>query len=274
MSASTLYWTGGANDSSFMNSANWNTARDGSGSALAPGAGGAGDTLYIENGNQVINGATTGISVLNLFITFGGSVGSAATPLNIAVTGTLTVRTGAQNHYIAAVSAGTIVLADIKQTGTGKVFLAGPGAYTTINWGSNSQVDIGATTAVTTAQGSGGIMTAAANATAFTTLTVAGGQVFTYRGATTANIGGSLTNLGTAAAITTANILPAGRHQNWSSSTVGRSVVYPGGVASSVGSPYQATITDRTTFEGAKNYYEAGNVTFTNAATVVGQQAA
>lgn len=277
MAASTLYWTGGAGDNAFMTAGNWNTQRDGAGSALAPGAGGAGDTLFIEDETATITGGVTGISVLNLTVSHLGGLGVAGTPLNIAVTGTLTIRTQAGSHYIAAVSAGTIATTSIQQTGPGKVWLSGPGAYTTVRVGSNCQVDISTNAAVTTLEQSGGVVEAAYNATVFTTATAAGGTLKTARGATTAYIIGTMKTLGAACVVTTAHV--HGKlivHSTAISgattvATIGTSICYPQGLATAEGSPYAAIVTDRKNYEGSKNFLNSPNITFTNSAVPIGQ---
>lgn len=272
MAASTLYFTGGANNGTFMDANNWNTARDGSGSALAPGAGGAGDTLYIENTSQIINGAATGISIADMYLSFGGSLGSAGTPLAIVCTGTIRVRTSNGTHYIAATAAGTIATVSVQKTGTGKLYLAGSGAITTIYIGEGCDVDVGATAAVTTLK-SAGKVEAAANATAFTTCEVASGSLVSYRGATTLNSSGSTTFKGLAAAITTLNVYKNGDHKHWSSSTITTSNVKPGGRATGKGSPYQFTVTNRESYGGGYNFLDSVNVTFTNPQIDIGEGA-
>lgn len=264
----TLYWTGGANNGTWTDANNWNPNRDGSGVAAAPAGG---DTLFIEQTNQTINGLDTGHQYASVTISFGGNIGSSASPVRFTATGTVTIRTTAGTHYLAATSAGTIVKVHVAQTGTGKVYLAGPGAITTLSVGGNAQWELAANCAVTTLETAGGSGLALANGTAFTTANLYGGSVESYRGVTTATIAplATLKTQGNAAAITTAIVL--GKHINWSSSTVANSNVGPQGEATAKGSPYACTVTDRKTFEGGKNYIDSPNVTFTNSAVPIGQ---
>ncbi len=271
MAASTLYWTGGANNGTFSDANNWNTARDGSGSALAPGAGGAGDTLYVEQTSQTINGADTGISILNMFVSFAGNIGTAAAPLRFTCTGTVTIASSGGTHYIAATSAATIANVAIRSTGVGKVWLSGPGAITTITVGESCQFDIASNTAVTSLFCASGVGDVAANGTAITTLTAGrSASITTYRGVTTLENEGTVKTLGNAAAITTAKTFGGGFLQHYSSSTITTSDVRSGGTATAKGSPNNATVTNRTTYQGGKNFIDSSNVTFTNTATVIG----
>lgn len=255
---STWYWTGGANDNTFGTAANWNAARDGSGAAGPPIGG---DSIVIENTNQTINGVATGLSLVDVTISNGGNIGSAGTPLTMQITGTLTIRTSAGTHYIGATAATAIVTTQIKQTGSGKVYLTGPGTFTTILIGSNCQVDISTTAAFTTLKASGGSTDIGNHATDITLLEVHGGSVRCRRPIVTAHITGNLISEGVDAAVTTANVYANGKHTNWTSSTVTTSDVRPGATASAKGSPYAATITNRTSYEGSKNYIDSGNVT-------------
>ncbi len=264
---STFYWTGGANDNTWATAGNWNTVRDGSGTGGPPIGG---DTIVVDQTNQAINGAATALSYANVTIAFGGSIGSAGTPLTFVCPGTVTVRTQSANIYLGVTAAGTIVTLDVKSTGTGTCYLTGPGACTNVLWSTSANVDISANCAVTTAQGAGGRMTAAANATPFTTLDVGGGTVDTYRPITTANVQGKLTTKGNSCAVATVNVFSGGQHFNWTSSTVTASKVLPGGYASSISSPFQATVSARTNFEGSKNYVDCSNVTIGSTA-VIGQ---
>lgn len=271
MAASTLYWTGAAGDNAFMTAGNWNTARDGSGSSLAPGAGGAGDTLYIENTNAAISGAATGISIADMYLSFGGSLGTAGTPLTIVCTGTIRVRTSNGTHYIAATAAGTIATVSVQKTGTGKVYLGGTGAFTTIRVGPQCFVDIGSGCAVTTVK-SAGVVDIANNTTDLTTLEVVDGTTTSLRPATTLNNGGGTSIMkGLDAAVTTLNVWNKGKHYHWSSSTISTSNVKPGGFATAKGSAYQCTVTDRESYEGGFNFSDSVNVTFTNSAIVIGE---
>lgn len=265
----TRYWTGGANNGTFSDANNWNTARDGSGSSGAPAGT---DTLFIEAGNQTINGADTALAFAAVTISFGGNIGTGASPLRFTCTGTVTVRTTGGNHYLAVTSAGTIVKIHVAQTQGGKVYIAGPGAVTTLSAGASVQCDVSADCAITTLESAGGFVAIAANATAITTGNIFGGTVESYRGFTTVNVAGVgalLKTIGNAAAITNANI-SVGKHINWSSSTVANSNVGPGGEATAKSSPYACTITDRKTYEGGKNYIDSPNVTFTNSAVPIG----
>lgn len=277
MSASTLFWTGGANNGTFSDANNWNTARDGSGSALAPGAGGAGDTLYIENTSQAINGADTGISIAAMYITFGGSVGTAGTPLRFQCTGTLTIRSSVGTHYIGATSATAIVTTNIQKTGTGKVYLSGPGTYTAIYAGASCRVDVSSNAAVTTIKSAAQELDVAANATDLTTLEIAAGNANVYRPAVTANISGTLYTKGTDALITTSNVWKGGKLFCWSAAADGTSAaittsnVKEGGYATSKGSPFRPVITNRESYGGGSNFADSTNAVFTNAAIDIGE---
>lgn len=264
------YWTGGANNGTWNDNNNWSDTEGGASGSTFPD-----DTndVFVQATNQAISGLATGKAFASLTVSFGGTLGTAATPLTFTCTGAVTIRTGTGTHYLAATAAGTIVTTNVRETGTGKVFLGGSGSYTTINVGSNCTVDLGSSAACTTFQQSGGASTIANHTTDLTTLTISGGSCDCIRPATTANVGGTLKTKGVDAAITTANVFPGGKLLHWSSSTIGTSVVYPGGTATAVGSPYVCTVTNRTSYEGSKNFIDSPNVTFTNAATVIGQQA-
>ena len=266
----TLYWTGAADHSTFATAGNWNTQRDGGGSAASPGAG---DTLYIEATNDAIAGAATGITIANMYVTFGGSVGSAGTPLTIGVTGTMKFSTSNGTHYVAprgALSSGNeIILLHIARTGGGKVYIGGTGGVTTLYTGPETQWDVGASVVVTTWEGDGVGNVAAG--TAFTTATQTGGLLATYRGATTMELSGTATTLGTAATVTTAKVLNGGQLNHWSSATITNCNVWPKGYATAKGSAYTGTVTNRKTYSGGRNFDDSSTIILTNDAIDIGQ---
>lgn len=276
MAASTLWWTGAANNGTPTDAANWNTARDGSGSNLAPGAGGAGDTLNIENTSQTINGADLGISIAAMNVSFGGNIGTAGTPLRFQCTGTVTIRSGTGTHYIGATAATAIVTTNIQRTGTGKVYLTGTGTYTTVYVGTNCNVDISSTAAVTTLK-SAGVVEVAANATDLTLLEVGAGTVTCYRPSTLTKVAGTLITRGTDALQTAVEVWKGGKFYCWNGSANGTdaavttSSVKDGGYATSKGSQYQPVIVNRESWGGGSNFLDSTNATFTNSAINIGE---
>lgn len=266
------YWVGGANNGTWNDVNNWSASRGGAGGSSVPTTG---DSFWIEDTSQSIAGYAANVVFASGTVTFGGSLGDSSTSFTAGFTGTLTIRTSNGTHYIApygALGSGNEIIAmNVQSTGNGKVYVGGSGGVTTLYAGPNTQVSVGASVVVTTYSGAG-VTDAAANGTAITTANVAGGTLTCSRGITTANVAGTLVTKGNAAAVATANVFPDGVHTNLSSSTVTNSNVWPGGRASAKGSPYSLTVTNRISYEGSENYIDSANVTFTNSATIIGQQ--
>ena len=222
------FWTGGANNGTWNDNNNWATSEGGASGAAFPDDT---DDVYVQATNQSINGLATGKAFASLTISFGGSIGTAGTPLTFTCTGPVTIRTSNGTHYLGATAAGTVVTVKVQKTGTGKVYLTGPGAYTTVYTAPATSVDISSSAAVTTLE-SAGITDAANNSTDFTTLIVNGGTTSSFRPATTVHASNcNLFMKGVDAAITTLNCWSGGKHYHFSSSTITTSNVYAGGFA-------------------------------------------
>jgi hypothetical protein len=260
------YWTGGANNGTWNDVNNWSATEGGASGASVPTTG---DDVFVQATSQTIAGYTTAADYLSFTVNFAGNIGTAGSPLVFGTSGTMTVRTLSGTHYLSVTSGDTIGVLHVERTGTGKVYVAGPGAATTVRLGSNVACDIAADCAVTTLEEVGAVADVAYNATAITTLKSVGGRITSNRSITTQYLGtnSSVVTKGVAA-VTTSEVL-GGKHTHWSSGTVTSSNVYAG-EATAKGSPYNFTVTNRKTGEGAKNFTDSSNATFTNTATPIG----
>ena len=261
------YWTGGANNGTFSDTNNWSATEGGAGGASVPTTG---DSVFIQATSQTINGAATAADFAAVTINFAGQIGSPASPLVFGCSGTCTIRTSFGTHYISVTSGDTINVLHVERTGTGKVYVAGPGSVPAVRCGVAVQLDIATDCAVSTSfEATGGSGDIASNGTAIPLINMSGGSYNISRSITAQNLGYNATVVTKgSAAVTTSNVL-GGRHIHLSSGTIGASNVYAG-EATAKGSPYNFTCTDRKTGEGAKNFVDSSNVTFTNTATPIG----
>lgn len=171
-----------------------------------------GDTLEIREGTQTIDTdldrSADQLNAFNTFPNFRGQLGTAASPAIVRVDNATapkaTIGCNASVVYLAAAGTGGITTLDAKK-GSGKLYLAGSGTIATLNVYSG-EVEIGTNCVVTTLNVYGGTVIVYSNATAITTLTNHAGQVFTKRSLTTLNNEGGLVQLGSAAAVATANV--------------------------------------------------------------------
>jgi hypothetical protein len=249
--AGTARWTPPAAGGSVSDTGNWTTD---SGTPASPP--GAGDTVLFDSRNHgpVTGGSltgTTGIEVQGYGGDWAAGTSIPATTANINSHGTLN-------------NAASITTLNLQNTHGGKWVQTG-GTVTTARVGVG-QFDIGASAVVTTLTNIMGNVTAAYNATGFTTVNMYGGSLVSARAITTENLDGgcSVRIVGSGLAVTTANIRGRSKHLHWSSGTIGTANLEVGEL-SIAGSPYSATITtlNGPRLTGRLVQYSDGGVAFT-----------
>lgn len=220
--ATTKNWTGGGNDGDWSNLANWSDA-----TAFANG-----DTFIVGATNQNITaGLTHAYTGVTIIVTsgYGGSIGTSSAALSPS--SAALIRYAGRGAFAKFGSAGTVTLGDFQHT-AGDVALSS-GTWTTL-YNSAGSLVIDAAAVVTTGLNLAGSITAAYNATGFTTFTNAGAYAMIRRNITTLNAKRGVViqeNNGTTTftAVTTSNIENGATYNKRSGGTDTTANVFPGG---------------------------------------------
>ena len=237
-------WTGGANDGNWQTAGNWSLG-------AAPVSN---DDVIVAYGSQNITSGLSNAAVdLNsLTITFAGSIGTASTPLTIAVSGTsgATLRYAGSGSY-CKITAGTngIDRAIIAPKGNGTFYASG-GTYAILEAGKNGIIEADAV--ITTLYSAGAGCRINYSATAVSTAILAKGNHTFNRSCATMTIGpGAIVTNNLAAAISASvTIEPGGKLVHNSTGTIASVVGKTDGVAVAGSLPF--TVTNRTLWAGTK----------------------
>lgn len=259
------FWRGTAGDGDWSNTNNWSSTRFGSTGAGAPAST---NDVYILDGNYPIiaglSAAATDLNSLTVGPNYSGYIGTASTPLTVAVSGTsgATLKAIGGAWQWCKIIAGTngIDVLDIRSTGSGKFWLSGGTTVDTYLGTGNVEIEAGAV--ITNIYSAGANLIMGDNATDVTIGHFAGGTVVSRRDVDTLIIGPtcSYTTLEDVTVDTAATVFGVWNCQ--SSGTVASLTAFPTARVSAAGSSATAlTITSLVKYAGAQVFENDSFVT-------------
>ena len=240
----TYYWTDA--DTNMATASNWNTSRDGTGSA-APGADltSASHTFIIERGDRDLV-CGTAIKAVEFRVTSGSRnrIGAAGTPALVRATEMRFQGGGTSYIDVDNATGTTVATCNIRAVSTGGSLLSitGTGGETVaqLDVGPNARVQVNSSVTVTTANNAGGNLTLQGTsvtngAPAVTTLISTGTTNLSRQVTTIDVISGTTTDFsppltgGLATAITTLRVATGGSYVDQNGKDITTATIYSGG---------------------------------------------
>lgn len=268
------HWIGGTGTQLYTTVTNWSATDGGASVGAIPTAG---DDVFIQRGTSNIQGSDQSAVALATFrCTFGGTLGTSGTPLRIAMAapGTsfvstfnmcgdygdcyLAVTNGSASGVAQFMGAGNIVLSHTSAAGV-YVFTSGRTTILPTFTGSCIIWNIGSSLQFDSA------------ASALSSVINSAGSLSSARGITTLTCMGGITYMTGTAAVTTGHVHSGSVLAHQSSGTLGTVWAYPGGVATSAGSPIGFTVTTSYKWLGGSLFDNSPvAITYTNATIKIG----